>query len=268
MPDRTGLDPTSDPGSTGTGPGLERVRGGPGRGVAIVAVLVVSLVIVAIARPWDLAAGPAPGSSASSPVALATMPPPATPATPAHTPAPTPAPSYPPWFDGSVPPCMGQSVWLLVAEEKQPGGAFRIWSRPHVVIGAAGPDDPGIRWSRVTAASVPVIGVCLPNAPSLPDSSSVPGHDGTSIVVWGSSDGEPGAEWSGASGWRVLATEVVARDVATTGGLFAAPAPGTGDADGSWKRGRYVVEVRSGTFAPSTWIGVEIERPASRSPVP
>jgi len=69
--------------------------------------------------------------------------------------------------------------------------------------------------------------------------------------------------------WAPVAVRPVAGDLPTTGGVLLTPLGGQGaEAAGAWRRGRYVVEVRPGTIAPSTWFGVEIVAPLVESASP
>ena len=213
--------------------------------------LVAGALILAILKPW------APPETSAPTSAPATSPPaPSAPPSPAAVPTATPRPTRPsavdPWDDPTLFHCVGVRSWLLVTDEMQFEGPVRTWIRVDPAVGATGPDDPAIPWYRVGAVSVPGIGVCLPNAPSVPGATPFGDAVGTTVVVRRPRD------MSGPvpRPWEEVHVAPYAGDVAFAGGAMFAPDRTTGD--GTWAPGDYLIEVKPGYVGPSAWFGVHV----------
>jgi hypothetical protein len=227
----------------------------------VLVLLVVGAVALAILKPWAPPETPAPTrppvTSEPAPTAL-----PSPAAVQATAPGPSPSPTLWPWDDPHLFHCVGVRSWLLVTDEVQRQGPIRAWISIDPVIGATGPDDPSIPWYRIAAASVPGIGVCLPNAPAVPGASPLDDAAGTTIVVRRPRD---------ASGpirgpWEEVHVAPHAGDVAFAGGAMVAPDRTTGD--GTWAPGDYLVEVKPGYVGPSAWFGLHVGTIAGPAPSP
>jgi len=220
-------------------------------------------------KPWTALEEPVPTRRPSPIASLVSDLPPAS-GSPTAAPPATPAPSP---RDPRAFRCLGGRHWTLVTDEAQGPRELRSWIRIDPLIGATGPDDPGIPWTRVGADAVRAIGVCLPNAPSLPGASPVPDAAGTTIVVRRPRDSAWPARW----GWEEVPVVPWAGDMSVLGGAMVAPAGGgvASDEGAPWPVGGYVVEVRPRSVGPSAWFGLRIAgptagdgAPASPSPVP
>ena len=233
--------------------------GGSGRppttAVAVL-VLVVAAVVLAVLKPWTALDEPVPTRRPSPTASLAAVLPPTSGSPAASSPTPVPSPRDPRAFR-----CLGGRHWTLVTDEAQGSRELRSWIRIDPLIGATGPDDPGIPWTRVGADAVRAIGVCLPNAPSLPGASPVPDAAGTTIVVRRPRDSAWPARW----GWEEVPVVPWAGDMSVLGGAMVAPAGGgvASDEGAPWPVGGYVVEVRPGSVGPSAWFGLRIVGPSA-----
>ena len=180
-------------------------------------------------------------------------------ATPTATPpAPTAAPARFP-RDARVFRCLGGRHWTLVTDEAHGLRELRAWMRIDPLIGATGPGDPAMPWERVGADAVRAIGVCLPNAPSVPGASPGPEAAGTTIVVRRPRD----PAWPSRWGWEEVPVVPWAGEMAVEGGAMVAPAGEAAAGGPAWPVGDYVMEVRPGHVGPSAWVGLRIVGPAA-----
>jgi hypothetical protein len=202
-------------------------------------------VLLAVLKPWSLLEGPAPTprppapSPAATPAAsLAVRP------SPAATPTPGPV-------DVVRFRCSRTRSWILVTDELQGRREVRSWIRIDPVIGATGPDDPTIPWTRVGADAIRGIGACVPGVTTPAGGSPLPDAEGATLVV---RRRLPSAAASGA--WEPVPAVPYAGAMSVPGGAMVAP-PGVPEG-GGWPVGDYVVEVRPARPGPSAWFGVRI----------
>ncbi len=216
--------------------------------VAVLALVLLG-VVLAVLKPWAALEEPVPTRrpAASSIVAIAS---PRTEPPPTASPTPVPLPSDPRGFR-----CLGGRHWTLVTDEAQGPRELRAWIRIDPLVGATGPDDPAIPWTRVGADAVRAIGVCLPGAPSTAGATPGPDAAGTTIVVRRQRDSASTVRGP----WVETQVLAWAGTIGTQGGAMVAP--GGDAAGGPWPLGDYIVEVRPGYVGPSAWFGLRVAGP-------
>jgi hypothetical protein len=213
-------------------------------------VLVVAAVVLAILKPWTLLEEPVP---TRRPIPSSPGAPLASPSRPEVTPTPAPV-------DVVRYRCSRTRAWILVTDELQGSREVRSWIRIDPVIGATGPDDPAIPWTRVGADAIRGLGACVPGETTPADGSPLPDAEGATLVIRGRlTPGAPG-------GWGIVPAVPYAGAMSVPGGAMVAPAGATDGA--AWPVGEYVVEVRPARPGPSAWFGVRIASATVVSPDP
>jgi hypothetical protein len=210
---------------------LERLAPPRGRGPSgpVVAVVGIVAIVVALLKPW---ASPEP---VATPIAARSVAPRADLITPA------PVPTTPTAESAATGLCFGVAEWRVVAAETWSGRPIRAWIAADGRI-AHDPLDPNIGFTPVVASSVPSLGFCAPvSGDDRPPADTV-------VALWR-------VDEAGATALRPRVREPA---VATPfGRLWWPPAAAAADPM-SWRAGRYVVGLASGTSEYVRFLGIEV----------
>jgi hypothetical protein len=195
----------------------------------VVAIAGVVAIVLALLKPWaspEPVATPATAPSVAPRADLVTA---------------APAPSTPTAESAAIGLCFGVAEWRVVAAEIWSGRPVRAWIAADGRI-AHDPLDPNITFTPVIASSVPSLGFCAPvSGDDRPPADAV-------IALWRLDD-------AGATALRPRVREPA---VSTPFGRLWWPPPDAAADPTTWRSGRYVVGLASGTSEYVRFLGIEV----------
>jgi len=210
---------------------MERLAPSRGRGPSgpVVAVAGVVAIVLALLKPWAV---PEP---VATPVTARSV------APSTHLVTAAPVPTAPTGESAASGLCFGVAEWRVVAAEIWSGLPVRAWIAADGRIGHD-PLDPHIAFTPVVASSVPSLGFCAPvSGDDRPPADAV-------VALWRLDDAGPTA----------LRPRVREPAVPTPfGRLWWPPADAAAD-PATWRSGRYVVGLASGTSDYVRFLGIEV----------
>lgn len=210
---------------------MERLAPPRGRGPSgpVVAVVGVAAIVVALLKPWTTAEPVAtllPVGSVAPAVAVVTA---------------APIPTVPTAESAASGLCFGVAEWRVVAAEIWSDRPVRAWIAADGRI-AHDPLDPNIAFTPVVASSVPSLGFCAPVVgDDRPPADAV-------VALWRLDDTGPTA----------LRPRVREPAVATPFGRLWWPPADAATGPATWRPGRYVVGLASGTSDYLRFLGIEV----------
>ncbi|MBA3779249.1 MAG: hypothetical protein H0X16_08130 [Chloroflexi bacterium] len=214
--------------------------GGSGRLLTVGVVLLLSLLLVAVFKPWG-AGGDGYRLTAFSGPSVA----------PSNA---APDPAAPATADPRAVPCLTRDEWRIVTREQTAGREPRRWIavKPFEGNERDRPTDSDIPVHRVVAGRLLALGYCAPEAIATLDGGP------PELRLWFL----PAAGSGRAAARRAMPVE----------GLRPVTVPGQGDAEmyvppnreRGWRIGRYVLAIRpAGSSEPTYWLAVELVPAAS-----